>query len=676
MEIDTPLGPDVLLFHRMRATEELSRPGEYHLDLLSLEKNIALDEILGQCVTVKLALPDESTRYFSGYVTRFAQGGTHGRFIRYSAVVRSWLWFLTRTADCRIFQDMTVPDIVKQVFADHPTADFKFELTGTYRKWNYCVQYRETDFNFISRLLEEEGIYYYIKHTGGHGTVVLTDSSTKHSLFDGYETLSFIAPGQQVRPELEHISTWDVSRAIQASVYVHDDYDFERPSVNLRTRKAVSRSFPSGDYEMFDYPGHYLQKPDGEQYAAVRLEELCAQFETAHAVTNARGVAVGSLFTLEAHPRDDQNREHLVVAASYEMDCSEYEAGPGSTGAQYRCHFVAMASRQQFRPRRTTPKPFVQGPQTAVVVGPAGEEIFTDEFGRVKVQFHWDRYGKENEHSSCWTRVSHPWAGKGWGAIHIPRIGQEVVVDFLEGDPDQPIVTGRVYNAEQMPPYDLPAHKTRSGVKSRSSLDGSPENFNEIRFEDEKGKEQLFIHAEKNQDIEVEADETHSVGGNRAKTVGNNETVKIGVDRTEEVGGNETIAIAGDRITMVSGNETISIERDRSEVVTGKESIEIYGSRGVFVSGGEHLEVDGDRDVAVNGRETLFVESDQTLKVAGHQERSVGGRVADRIGASLEQTVGGDVLVTTASKFSVSAAGGVKFTTTTFVVKGSTTLFT
>jgi type VI secretion system secreted protein VgrG len=656
MEIDTPLGPDVLLFHRMRATEALSQPGEYQLDLLSRKDDISLDDILGRCVTVKLALPDDSTRYFCGYVTRFAQGGSHGRYIRYSAVVRSWLWFLTRTADCRIFQDMTVPDIVKKVFADHPTADFKFELTGDYRTWDYCVQYRETDFNFISRLLEEEGIYYYIRHTDGHGTVVLTDSSAKHSPFEGYETLPYIPPAQLVRPELEYISTWEFARAIQAGVFVHDAYDFERPCVKLRTRKAVLRNFPSGDYEMFDYPGHYVQKPDGEQYAAVRLEELDAQFETAHAVTNARGVAVGSSFTLKLHPREDQNREHLVTAATYEMEYSDYEALTGDTGAQYRCYFVAMANRQQFRPRRATPKPFVQGPQTAVVVGPAGEEIYTDELGRVKVQFHWDRYGQKDEQSSCWTRVSHPWAGKGWGAIHIPRIGQEVVVDFLEGDPDQPIITGRVYNAEQTPPYDLPAHKTRSGVKSRSSLGGSPDHFNEIRFEDEKGNEQLFIHAERNHDIEVEANETHSVGGDRTKTVGNNETVKIGGDRKEDVGGNETITIGGVREHIVLGNE---------HLVTG--SARQTESQAEYRLVARHL-LDSCGGLA---RQQAF---EIEMRAMSTIDMFAGFTIEMLSGATIEMQA--SLIEMLATQFTVHAPSQICFNTSTFVVKGSTTVFT
>src|SRR6185295_5814539 len=254
MDLTTPLGEDVLLFHSMHAREEMGRLSEYQLDLLSPKPDINLDEILGKNVTVKIALPDDSTRYFNGFVTRFAQGGTYGRYNRYYAVVRSWLWFLTCTTDCRIFQEMTVPDIVKKVFGDHSTADFKLELTGTYRKWNYCVQYRETDFNFVSRLMEEEGIYYYIKHTDGHNTVVLTDSTGKHTASPGYEKIPFVSPEQVVRPELEHISSWDFSREIQPGVYVHDDYDLERPSVEIKTKKVLSRGYAPSDYEIYDYP--------------------------------------------------------------------------------------------------------------------------------------------------------------------------------------------------------------------------------------------------------------------------------------------------------------------------------------------------------------------------------------------------------------------------------------
>jgi type VI secretion system secreted protein VgrG len=654
MEITTPVGDDVLLFYGMHAREELGRLSEFQLDLLSQKNDINSDDILGKNVTVKIALPDDSTRFFNGFVTRFAQGGSYGRYVRYSAVVHPWLWFLTRTADCRIFQEMTVPDIVKKVFADHPTADAAWELTGSYRKWDYCVQYRETDFNFVTRLLEEEGIYFYFRHTDGHNTLVLTDSVSKHEAVPGYEKISFIAPEDLVRPELEHISSWDVSHTIQPGVYVHDDYDLERPSVELKTRKVLTQTYSPSDYEVYDYPGHYLQKADGEQYADVRINEYGTQYQTVRGASNSKGIHVGSLFTLEDYKRDDQNAEYLVVSASYDLEFSGYEAMPDTAGTVYRCSFVAMPSKQQFRPRRATPKPFVQGPQTAVVVGPAGEEIYTDKYGRVKVQFHWDRYGKKDDKSSCWIRVSSPWAGKNWGSISTPRIGQEVIVGFLEGDPDQPIITGRVYNAEQMPPYDLPGNKTQSGTKSRSSMGGGPANFNEIRMEDKTGSEQLFIHAEKNQDIEVEHDETHWVGHDRTKTIDHDETSHIKHDRTETVDNNETITVHGNRTETVDKNETITIHQNRTETVDLDERIRISGNRSINVSKSEDATVLLQRTHTVGVNETITVGAAQEVTVGGGQAITVGGTQATTVGGTQSTGVGGTRSVSVGSNQSTS----------------------
>ncbi len=609
MEIATPLG-DTLLFYRMRASEELGRLGAFQLELLSPSSSIDVDSILGKNVTVNLGLPDDKVRYFNGYVTRFEQQGMVGRYHRYAALVQPWLWFLTRTADCRIFQDMTVPEIVKKVFADHDTADFKLSLTSSYRKWTYCVQYRETDFNFVSRLMEQEGMYYYFTHAAGHHTMVITDSSSGHQSVSGYEKVPCVAQDKLKSPEMEHVDTWEFSRSVQPGVFVHDDYDLERPSVELKTTKSVVRQYAPSNYEMYDYPGEYVQKPHGEQYAGVRIEEHAAQFERARATTTARGLATGCLFTLEGAVREDQNREYLIASATHHLEYSQYEAMPDAGPALFSASFTAIFSGEQFRPQRLTPKPFVQGPQTAVVVGPGGEEIYTDKYGRVKVQFHWDRRGKKDENSSCWVRVSSPWAGKNWGAIAMPRIGQEVIVDFLEGDPDQPIITGRVYNAEQMPPYELPANMTQTGIKSRSSLGGSPDNFNEIRFEDKKGSEQVFIHAEKNQDIEVENDETHWVGHDRKKTIDHDETTHVKHDRTETVDNNETITIGANRPENVGKDETIA-SRQSDEERRQDETITI----------GEN------RRSAKN--EAIDVGKDQTITSAQNKNLSVGKNEID-----------------------------------------------
>jgi type VI secretion system secreted protein VgrG len=524
MEVSTPLEDGELLFRSLHAHEELSRLSEYRVELLSFKADINLNDLLGKSITVKVQVADDNTRYFSGYVTRIAYQGAHGRYHSYLAVVRPWLWFLTRTSDCRIFQEMTVPDIVKKVFADHDTADYDLQLTGTYRTWTYCVQYRETDFNFVSRLLEHEGIYYYFKHDDGRSTMVITDSYSGHSTFPSYENLPYISAGTAVRPEVEYVSAWEMTRALQPGVFVHDDYDMLRPTVELKTQKALVREHAEANYEIYDYPGQYLQTSDGQEYAAVRLDELAAQFEIAHAASNARGVCVGYLLTLEDHPRSDQNREYLITETNYAIEYAGYESSHGTDVTSCHCSFVAMSSQQQYRAPRVTPKPFVQGPQTAIVVGPSGEEIYTEKNGCVKVQFHWDRYGQRDENSSCWIRVSHPWAGKGWGSVAIPRIDQEVVVDFLEGDPDQPIVTGRVYNGDSPPPYSLPADAVVSGLKS-NTVKGK--GYNEVSMNDTAGKEAITIHGQYDMNTTVEHDQTNTVKNKFTETITSDATISV-----------------------------------------------------------------------------------------------------------------------------------------------------
>jgi type VI secretion system secreted protein VgrG len=553
MEIATPLGPDVLLFHRMRAHEELSRLSHYQVSLLSL-RHIDLDELLGKPVSVTLALPEDAARdlrEFNGYVTEVAQHGTYGRYKRYTATVSPWLWFLTRTSDCRVFQDKTVREIVEMVFADHP-ADFQWQLTGEYRKRPYCVQYRETDFNFVSRLLEHEGIYYYFTNANGKNTMVLTDSASGHGVFPGYARLAFVDKGRLGRSQIEHVNAWTIARQVQPGAYAHRDYDFERPQVELLTRATSPRPHAWSEYERFDYPGDYVQRQDGERYASVRIDEYASRFETASGATNAKGVAVGHLLNLVGHPREDQNREYLVTAATYQLAFSDYEAMPDQRGATYRCRFAAMPAAQQFRPRRLTRKPTVQGAQTAIVAGRAGDEICTDAHGRVKVQFHWDRHGARNENSSCWVRVSQFWAGHGFGAMFIPRVNQEVIVDFLEGDPDQPIIVGRVYNGLEKPPYSLPGQQTRSGVKTRSTPDGTVTTCNEIYFDDKKDQEQFFMQAERAMTIRVKGSEHHSVGGARTVAVDGNQTTTIkGDDLLEVVEGHYGIEVRQKGMTVV-----------------------------------------------------------------------------------------------------------------------------
>ncbi len=592
-----PLGDDKLLFYRLTAREQLGRLFEFHLELLSEDPNIDLKSLLAQPVCVHVEPPEAEKRYFHGMVSHFRMAGTYGSFAKYQAVVRPWLWFLTRTADCKVFQFQTVPDIVQAVFRDLGFSDFEVRLSGSYAQREYCVQYRETDFDFVSRLLEQEGIYYYFKHEAGKHTLVLSDSIGSHDPAAGYEEVPYYPPQEHAARKRDHLYDWSVYQDVQTGTYALNDFDFEAPKADLKVKSMVSRGHPQGKHEVYDYPGKYVKTAEGQKYAKTRIEQRQAQYELVRGEGSAIGLAVGHLFSLTGFDvREDQNREYLIVSSVHQLQAAEYESRqPGSADHWTSCEITAIPSSQQYRTPETTPKPIVQGPQTATVVGKAGEEIWTDKYGRVKVQFHWDRYGAKDENSSCWVRVSQVWAGKQWGAMHIPRIGQEVIVDFLEGDPDQPIITGRVYNADNMPPYTLPANQTQSGLKSRSSKRGTADNFNELRFEDKIGEEQVYFHAEKNFDRVVENNDTLKVGfekkdkGDQTIEIHNNQKLVVGNSNSED--GSQTIEIWKDRTTTIKeGNETLTIQKgNRTEKIDkGNDSLTIsQGNQSVTISKGD-----------------------------------------------------------------------------------------
>jgi type VI secretion system secreted protein VgrG len=646
--IKTPLPETSLRLNSCMVRESLSVLGDMAVTLLATDPNISADKLLGKPVTVSAVLRDETRREISGHVTRFAQSGSEGRYYVYEMTVRPWLWLLTRTADCRIFQDMTVPDIVKSVFEDHPVANFEFKLFRKYRKWNYCVQYRETDFNFVARLLEHEGIYWYFEHGKEKHKLILVDSASAHDASPGHASLPYYGNAGQLPPDIDCVNHWAVSREVEPGKVVLTDHDFERPSTSLKVDVAHTRSYDLSDAEVFDYPGGYTQASDGSQYAENRMEELQSDFEVFHGSANTVGVRVGHTLKLQRHPRDDQNAEYLVTSTTLQIRHPGYEAGAGP--ALFQCDFGTIASGQQYRPTRRTPKPCVNGPQTAVVVGPSGEEIFTDKYGRVKVQFHWDRRGAKNEKSSCWVSVSHPWAGKNFGVVHIPRIGQEVIMGFLEGDPDRPIVIGRVYNAEQMPPWDLPANATQSGILTRSSKGGGYGNANALRFEDKKGSEQLWLHAEKNQDIEVENDETHWVGHDRSKTIDHDETVHVKHDRTETVDNNETITVHANRTETVDRNESITIGVNRSISVGGSETATVALQRSHAVGVNESIAIGAAQEVAIGAYQTVSVGANQDINVGSNQSTSVGSNQSVTVGQSRTIEIGKDLTSSVAKK--------------------------
>ena len=663
MEIKTPLDDGVLLFYSLRASEELGRLFEYQITVLSRRPDVKAEDILGKNVTVSLELIDGSRRCFDAQVTKFGLTGGLGRYFRYQITGRPWLWLLTRTSDCRIFQNLTVPDIVKEILGKYPEVKFESRLTGEYRPWEYCVQYRETDFNFVSRLMEREGIYYYFNHEPGKHTLVLADTYAAHEAVEGYETFVFLPQAVDTpRQRDEVIEDWLVSKEIQPGAYVLDDYDFERPSIELESQFRDPRQHAESKLEIYDYPGEYRVKNEGEHIARMRLEELLAQHELCEASGTTRALQLGSLFELTAHPRADQNREYLVTSAQYTMRFEGYE-GLEDTGGDYRCSFTCIPSKVQYRPARRTPKPLVQGPQTAVVVGPAGDEIHTDKYGRVKVHFHWDRHGKGNENDTTWIRVSHPWAGKGWGAIAIPRIGQEVIVDFLEGDPDQPIITGRVYNAEAMPPYDLPGKATISTFKSNSSKGGK--GFNEIRFEDKKGEEQVFVHGEKNLDVRIKND--------AFETIGNNQHVDVKKDQFEHVENN--------RHEIVDADHMEKIGKDRHLKVVGKEAKAVDGSQSLTVKGDviEVFKANHSEQTTADyylRADNIVIEAGThiTLKVGGSYIAIESGGIDIVTNGDINVESGGETTIYGTRKFWAASDGEAKITGLSTTVEADTTV--
>ena len=644
IRVTTGLGKDALLLERFTGDEHVSSPFRFTLDMLSENGSIDPAALLRKPISVSVVIPGGKERHFHGIVSRFSAGGRRAGLASYRAEMVPQMWFLSLWNDCRIFQNESVPDIISKVLKG---VDFKLKLMGSYAKRVYCVQYRESNLAFISRLMEEEGIFYFHEHTDSSHTLVLTEHPSQIPPCPEVSKLR-MSPTQSNRMAEEPLITGvEMEHSVITEKIELRDYDFEKPSASL----TVDASGKQKD-EVYDYPGGYLTKGDGDRYARLRLEQKEAERDLLHGESNAASMTCGHKFDLTEHANKSLNQTYHVLRVRHLAEIGNYTAGEGEY--QYANAFDAIPLKAVYRPPLVTPRAVVRGSQTAVVVGPAGEEIYVDKFARVKVQFHWDRQGKKDASSSCWVRVSSAWAGKNWGMINIPRIGQEVIVDFLEGDPDRPIITGRVYNAEQMPPYDLPGNMTQAGMLTRSSKGGAASNANWIRFEDKKGSEQLFIHAEKNQDIEVENDETHWVGHDRTKTIDHDETSHIKHNRDETVDNNESISIGGSRSENVSKDESITIGGSRTESVGKDETITISGSRSESVSKDESVVIEGKRSVEISkddalsilGARKVQVEKDDSLNVGKKLVIDAGDEITIHTGdASIVMKKNGDITI-------------------------------
>jgi type VI secretion system secreted protein VgrG len=563
IKVKTALGADELLLSSFSGVEAVSRPFAFTLELLSTNAAVNPASVLRTPVTVMLVLPDGGRRFIHGIVNRFVQLGQRDDLTFYRAEVVPWLWFLSRSSDCRIFQNLSVPGIVEKVFKDQGYSDFEIKCTKSYPKREYCVQYRETHLDFVSRLLEEEGIFYFFQHEDGKHTLVLADSPSAVQPCPGQPSARLAL--QAAGPSEDLVTEFEREHAIETGKITLRDFDPLQPALRLEGTVAGAEK-----EEQYDYPGNFTVLDEGERYARLRLAEAEARQHVVRGGGTCRGMQAGYRVELKEHYRKEVNQAYQLLEVRHDARAGDYRAWD-TEPLEYVNTFVAIPHSVPYHPPRRTARPGPVGHQTAVVVGKAGEEIWTDKHGRVKVQFHWDREGKKDENSSCWVRVSSSWAGKNWGAVHIPRIGQEVVVEFLEGDPDRPLIIGRVYNADHVPPYPLPAEGTRSGVKSRSSKGGGADNFNEIRFEDKKGSEELFVQAEKDLAVHVKNDEKRTVLHDRTTEITNHDTrtVKEGDDTTTVEKGKQTVTVKqGDQVTSVDqGDQSVTIKTGK-QVVT------------------------------------------------------------------------------------------------------------
>lgn len=642
--IDTPLGPDVLLLRRMTGQEGISQLFSFDLDLLSSDAAIKFEDIIGKNVTIRVQVDDEEERFFNGYITQFRLIGNDVGLANYQATMVPWLWFLSRTTDCRIFQNVTIPDIIKKIFSDLGFSDFKFNLKTTYPPWDYCVQYRETDFNFVSRLMEQEGIFYYFEHEEQKHTLVVADNPSVHQPCQGQPDIKWNPEGTGILEEVV-IGSVELHQQFRPGKYALTDYNFETPSTSLMaqvdTKVAVGNN---KKFEVYDYPGEYETKSEGEALAKVRMEEEEAQHFELIGTSNCRVFTSGFRFKLKEYFREDMNREYLLTQVQHSASVGNtYTSRAGGGEQDYETRFVCIPYSIPFRPLRITPRPVVQGPQTAVVVGPKGEEIYVDKLGRVKVQFFWDREGKLDENSSCWIRVSQIHAGKGFGAIDIPRIGEEVIISFLEGDPDLPIIIGRVYNGQNMPPNGLPAAGMVTGLKSNTTPGGGGNNA--IMLDDTKGKEGMTIHAQYDMNTTVEHDANVTIN-----TGNSTFTVKTGT-HTETIKGDTSITIQSGTMKLDVAAKTythhvkgeVTETYDATQSTTVDKDIQIQSKTAMIT-------ISAKTEIQLKcGKSLISLKEDGTIKISGENIDVSGGKTA-KLG------VGNQNITCDTSKAAVSGA--------------------
>ena len=656
--ITVQLPVDGLLFWKLSGREALSEPYALGLTLLGTDARIDRSQLLGKSVTVTVPTQDmTSPRYFNGKVTRVAVSAVElsgTRYAVYQLSVESDLWPMQRDRNLRIFQGQTVPQIVKTLLSESKV-NVEDKLSESYRVWDYCVQYQESSFDFISRLMELEGISYFFRHESGRHVMVLTDAASQHQPFAGYETIPYHVTPSGGSTDEEGISQWALTDSVTPGIYSLDDYDFRKPNAWLFQARQNPNSPEPGSINVYDWPGRFVDHGHGEFYARIHQERWQVEHQQIQGSATALGITPGHTFTLYNAPFFSDNAEYLTTEANYWLEENAYASG-GSSQTMHRIDFTVIPSSVTYRPAQKTAWPRTYGPQTAKVVGPQGESIWTDRYGRVKVKFHWDRQAKGDDTSSCWVRVSSAWAGQGFGGVQIPRVGDEVVVDFINGDPDRPIITGRVYNEASMPPWDLPGDATRMGFMTRSK-DGSVDNASFLFFEDSPGNESVQMHSEKDMMVSVENDQTVNIDGNRTTTIKKTQTDEVRQDatfyykakRTTTVDDVEAKSFNNSEITSIKNGRKLTIENDGDESsITGDRKLILNGNNSREISGNDTTHIKGMHDKTIDSGERITITS-------GGQNQTISDNVKVDINGKWSQTVTGQIVIKSPQQITIKS---------------------
>lgn len=602
--------------------ERISHPYDIHLTLAT-QNNVALDEVIDKEAVLSVD-HQGGTRYFHGVVREFTSLGTDGGYDLYHAHIVPALWFLSLEQDCRVFQFKNVQDIVAEILEEsNITSDrYRFALSREDRLRKFCVQYRETDLNFVSRLLEEEGIFYFFEHYEDKHVIVFSDTNSGYLYMPGKRQIPFNTNDGMV-PGKESVFDFIYSRRVRPGKVSQRDYYYKHTNLDLTTQRQGKAS---AQREVYDFPGNYFNEERGTYLANVRLERLLVLGETAEGQSSCPRMMPGHEWELSGHDYAGKYLPVAVIHHGAQPQVLGEHAGDG--GFRYDNEFIAVPATVTVRPQIVADRPVIVGLQTAVVTGSSGEEIHADPDGylRVKVQFPWDRRGQKDGRTSCWVRVGQPWGGGGWGTQFLPRVGDEVLVTFLEGDPDRPMVIGSAYNSENQPPYALPASKTQSGIRTRSYPNGGTDNFHELRFEDKKGSEEIYLQSEKDWNILVKNDKGQTVGRDESLTVGNNRSKTVGVDQSESVGVNKSIQVGANHNESIGANMTLSVGGFKNETV-GINSLETIG---------------GAKEIAIGGLYQVAVGGVMNETVAGAKTEEVGLAKAVFVGNNMSENVKGD----------------------------------